>query len=263
MVFNFLDINNNIEGQDGATSFSEALISRELPLYNISIKEIDMARPKKFKFTKEELTKLYIEDKMNTSDISKIYGCGSITIYKALVDFGLNRNSQEYSNLFKRGVPLREETKNKISEIHKGKKKSKSHCKNMSIGRLGISLSKEHSNNISKALRARYKKTPHHLTPIDKEYSSDKNHHDRNSIENVDWRKRIFERDEYTCQRCNKIGHNLNAHHIESFAHNKSIRFEDDNGITLCKECHKEFHSLFGYKSDTKQLNEFLKIQEV
>lgn len=55
------------------------------------------------------------------------------------------------------------------------------------------------------------------------------------------WRISVFERDNYTCQECGDCkGGNLEAHHIKPFAYNKELRFDINNGQTLCKECHKK-----------------------
>lgn len=61
------------------------------------------------------------------------------------------------------------------------------------------------------------------------------------------WRLAVFERDKYTCQLCDKKSGNgkkvvLNAHHIEEFAENEATRYDVDNGITLCVECHTLQH---------------------
>ena len=66
----------------------------------------------------------------------------------------------------------------------------------------------------------------------------------RQSLEYKEWRKIIFERDNYTCQKencpfCNnKQGIELNAHHKKSFAEYPNLRFVINNGITYCKESH-------------------------
>ena len=83
----------------------------------------------------------------------------------------------------------------------------------------------------------------------------------RSYPEYIQWRKEVFIRDSYTCQVCNKHGGTLNAHHIESYTTNPELRTALSNGITLCEECHKNFHHQYGYGNNTKaQLNEFSEV---
>lgn len=56
------------------------------------------------------------------------------------------------------------------------------------------------------------------------------------------WRQKVFARDNFTCQICNKRGGELNAHHIKPYAKFKDLRFKVSNGLTLCVECHMELH---------------------
>lgn len=81
----------------------------------------------------------------------------------------------------------------------------------------------------------------------------------RNSIENRLWRESVFARDNWTCQICQERGCNLCSHHIQNFSNFPELRFAIDNGITLCKKCHIEFHKIYGKNNNTKeQLEEFI-----
>ena len=86
----------------------------------------------------------------------------------------------------------------------------------------------------------------------------------RHLLEYNQWRNKVFERNNYTCQKCGRIGGNLEAHHKKSFAilldkflyeYNQFSPIEDketlvrlairwspfwevNNGKTLCKDCH-------------------------
>ena len=57
-----------------------------------------------------------------------------------------------------------------------------------------------------------------------------------------DWRLNVYNRDGFRCQVCECVGKELNAHHIKKWSKYPELRLNIDNGITLCKECHKLVH---------------------
>lgn len=79
----------------------------------------------------------------------------------------------------------------------------------------------------------------------------------RNSPEMQQWRKDVYARDDYTCQMCGDRADKrhpvcLNAHHIIKFSDSRQLRFDINNGITLCEQCHrsirgkeKEYEDIF------------------
>lgn len=58
-----------------------------------------------------------------------------------------------------------------------------------------------------------------------------------------DWRKAVFKRDNYTCRECgNHQSGVLVAHHIKERKDYPELLLDVDNGLTLCKDCHKKVH---------------------
>lgn len=82
------------------------------------------------------------------------------------------------------------------------------------------------------------------------------------------WRKQVFERDNYECQKCHDkscSGHPviLEGHHIENWVSCEEKRYDIDNGITLCRSCHNKFHHEYGRTNNTYlQIQEFLSFGE-
>ena len=66
---------------------------------------------------------------------------------------------------------------------------------------------------------------------------------ERNTPEYKLWRLAVYKRDEFKCKKCglkmNWKGKQLNAHHIRPWADYPVLRYDINNGITLCYKCHK------------------------
>ncbi len=60
----------------------------------------------------------------------------------------------------------------------------------------------------------------------------------RGTKEWADWRREVYERDDYTCQLCFLKGLELQPHHVRRRVDYPELTFDVGNGVTLCKECH-------------------------
>jgi len=84
------------------------------------------------------------------------------------------------------------------------------------------------------------------------------------------WVLETYKNDSFKCQKCFKVGKELDAHHIKSFATvlrennikttKQSMMCKDlwERGITLCKQCHQSFHSIYGKIANRRGLDIFL-----
>ena len=75
----------------------------------------------------------------------------------------------------------------------------------------------------------------------------------RDSNQYKNWRKNVYERDNYKCVSCGSK-EKINAHHILSWNHYSEKRYDVDNGITLCEKCHIKIHQKYGYDTDKPML---------
>lgn len=104
---------------------------------------------------------------------------------------------------------------------------SKDTLKKMSLAKQGIKLTEEHKKKIF-------------LSSVS--YWSDKvTKANRRSPRKIRrWRRAVFKRDNYTCQKCKVRGGSLESHHIKSYANFPKLRYKVSNGVTLCIVCHKK-----------------------
>ena len=115
-------------------------------------------------------------------------------------------NNEKIRDIIEKGrlTPLTQESRDKISKAHAGKPKLKAR--------------KQYSG----------------LTP------RQERHLIMSRVEYKEWRKSVFERDNYTCMCCNKKGSvSLIADHIIPYYTNKEFCYNVDNGVTVCIECNK------------------------
>lgn len=132
-----------------------------------------------------------------------------------------------------------EEHKAKLSTAQTGKRHTDETKEKISRGHKGREFSLDHRKKIGEA----HKKEKCYFW---KGGVSSENAKIRSSMQYKVWRKKVFERDDYTCQSCNQRGGILNADHIKPFSLFPELRFEINNGRTLCKECHEKTNTFAG-----------------
>ena len=169
--------------------------------------------------------------------------------------------------------PFSKEWKEKLSKSLKDRKLSEEHKRKIGFIRKGRKHSEESKKKIgfANSISLKDRKIPLEIRKKISNSTKGENHHNwqggktpeyrkiRMSIEFRLWREVVFARDNWTCQKTGIKGGKLHPHHIQNFAQYPELRFAIDNGITLSKEAHKEFHKKYGLKNNTReQIEEFL-----
>jgi hypothetical protein len=143
------------------------------------------------------------------------------------------------------GRHLSEEHKSNIRKGLAGKPKSAEHKRHLSESKLGRPWPKSVEWRRQMSIR----QTGQRLGAKNPRWQggvTSKNNLIRTSVAMDNWRRAVFERDSYTCQRCgDNSGGNLVAHHLIPFAskYGKNLRLSVGNGWTVCAKCHKEMHT--------------------
>jgi hypothetical protein len=68
----------------------------------------------------------------------------------------------------------------------------------------------------------------------------------RSDSKTAAWKGAVKLRDEFKCRKCDLEASDLQVHHIIPMNVDPSIAWDINNGITLCRFCHSEFHSKYG-----------------
>lgn len=84
---------------------------------------------------------------------------------------------------------------------------------------------------------------------------TDKERFDSRSTPDYDnFKKSVLARDNYTCYCCHKkSADDLEVHHLDGYNWCIDKRVDVTNGITLCHNCHSNFHSVFGMGDNTRE----------
>lgn len=184
--------------------------------------------------TKEQLLDLYVDKMKSSIEIGEMYGVSDYLIRELLRKYSID-------------IPTRSELTTRYL-YKKG----------------GIKMLKDYFSNEDNRIKLSCIQRGINIKDF-KGFSRNELGMIRMSTEYKEWRKSVLKRDKYTCQCCGKHGGDLQAHHIHNFAEHKDKRFDLDNGLTMCVNCHSpaingSFHSIYGVRNnDEKQLNEYIK----
>ena len=78
----------------------------------------------------------------------------------------------------------------------------------------------------------------------------------RHYPEYYEFMRAVFKRDRFKCDCCGYQG-TSNAdtavHHLNGYHWDKENRTNPDNAVTLCKDCHRQFHKDYTYLNNTKE----------
>lgn len=118
---------------------------------------------------------------------------------------------------------------------NKGRKLSKEHKEKIKLSNLGKNRGKRPTLETRKKMGLSKMGNKNHKYIDGK--SKDRTHYE--SFEYKLWRNAVFMRDDYKCKNCKRKGIYIEAHHIKGWSQYPELRFAIDNGLTLCKECHK------------------------
>lgn len=196
-----------------------------------------------FTLDKDTLYDIYINQKKSCKSIGDMYGVSQSTVVRLLKYYDIERRKcYENSTLPDR---YRGKTIDNCQELrNKGKSISESRKKGFASGKIkgrtGVALSLDTKRKISSANKGKMsgKNNPNWKGGVTKEYYLWRSGID-NSLEYKEFRKNIYERDDYCCQMCsNQSNEDIQVHHIKEVHKHPELMMEERNCITLCKKCH-------------------------
>lgn len=160
-----------------------------------------------------------------------------------------SRNKRRVSMLGKNKYERSSETKKRMSDSAKVRTRtplSEEHRKKISQTHTGMRFTPEQRTRLSGKNHPNWQGG---ITPLNRKI--------RTSFEYKEWRKEVVERDSYTCVWCNlkqgwykeeKKRVVVHADHIKPFCDYPELRFDLNNGRTLCAECHRTTETYGGIR---------------
>lgn len=81
-----------------------------------------------------------------------------------------------------------------------------------------------------------YRARKNALRPSDDKYGR------TNRVADIAWRTAVKDRDKNTCQRCGVTNDVMHAHHKATRGAHPELKYDVNNGVTLCGSCHQWVH---------------------
>lgn len=146
----------------------------------------------------------------------------------------------------------RQDVRLKVSIANRGKKRSEGMKLKTSIRMMGNKYNIGKSNNKGKhwnikdtsRMGLKGEKNPRWKGGISRGYRRGY----KNDRKYKEWRSSVFQRDNWTCQTCGIRGVYLEPHHIKEWSNYPQLRYEIDNGVSLCLSCHSLTNNYRGKK---------------
>jgi hypothetical protein len=179
-----------------------------------------------------------------------------------------------------KGIFVRSKEHNKhLSESLKGRQFSKEHNQHLSLALKGRKLSEEHiqklkgkprSEETKKKISLSLKNNPTvqsqlislHEAHKEKFGSLSSNYVDGNTINHSKWRDDVWIDCIGRCVKCGVLrssnGTELDCHHILSREEYPELKYDVENGVTLCRADHTRYHGIYGSNGSVETLDQFL-----
>lgn len=167
---------------------------------------------------------------------------------------GIYNRTKENIGYFKKGHTVSYSLRKKLSKIHKGNKYSVGRkvsintLEKMSLSHKGKKWTEEQKFKL-RLIRKKGSESPNWIKDRSKIKIGDRSLHDPLQKQ---WRKNVKNRDNWACRIADiNCEGRLEAHHILSWADYPELRYEVNNGITLCHFHHPRI------KKDVEELSPY------
>jgi hypothetical protein len=216
------------------------------------------------KTSKEELERWYLVEKKSPEEIAKMFGVHGKTVRNWMRHHGIDRLGPSHL-VTGRKAPWNAKPKPKhvIEALRKANIGREPHNKNS--GRIAFSCEVCGTDVFDKPYRKKHtcskscrdkmmalRRGELHWNYTDGGTAS--NQRQRLWAQTQEWRKGVLSRDR-VCVSCGSTKR-LHAHHLDGWAKHPERRFDPDNGITLCHDCHWRFHREASHKNATREMFE-------